>query len=99
MGKEFIPTLIQTTTYEPYWWLYLGEELNDEFHKLAKKKDIESIYNAIKNWSREFKEREQDVKERICFFLNDVGRAHGVVAVSDRLYQEVILAILYTFSE
>jgi hypothetical protein len=99
MGKEFIPTLIQTTTWDAYRWIDLYEELNDEFHRLAEKKDIENIYNAIKNWSNEFKEREQDVKERICFFISDVNRAYGVVATSDKLYQEVILAILHTFRE
>jgi hypothetical protein len=97
MGKEFIPTLIQTTTWEAYRWVNLYEELNDEFHKLAEEKDIESIYNAIKNWSRKFEKKEQEVKEKIHSFLWDINWASGVVATSDPLYQEVILAILDTF--
>jgi hypothetical protein len=99
MGKEFIPTLIQTTTWDAYRWIDLYEELNDEFHRLAEKKDIENIYNAIKNWNDVFKEYEKETKAYIGFFIEDMGRAYGVVATSDELYQEVILAILHTFRE
>jgi hypothetical protein len=99
MGKEFIPTLIQTTTWEAYRWIDLEKMLNDEFHKLAEKEDIEAIFNAVKNWSRKFEKKEQEVKEKIRSFLWDINWAGGVVATSDPLYQEVILAILDTFGE
>jgi hypothetical protein len=98
MGREFIPTLIQTVDYEALRWEFLGEELNDAFHKLAKSKDVEGISNVIKDWSEDFERRESETKGRIRDFLNDVGRAGGVVAVFDTLYQNVILAILDEFS-
>jgi hypothetical protein len=98
MGREFIPTLIQTVDYEALRWEFLGEELNDAFHELVESGDVEGIYNAIKDWSEDFQKKESETKSRIRDFLNDVGKAGGVVAVFDTLYQQVILAILDKFS-
>jgi hypothetical protein len=65
---------------------------------LARKNDIEAIYNAIKNWSEDFRENEKETKDRIGNFLADVSGASGIVAVTNELYQRVILAILNEFS-
>jgi hypothetical protein len=97
MGREFIPTLIQTVDYEALRWEFLGEELNDAFHELAESGDVQGIYNVIKDWSEDFKKRETETKDRIRDFLDDMGKAGGVVAVADKLYQDVILAILDEF--
>ncbi len=98
VGREFIPTLIQTVDYEALRWEFLGEELNEAFHELAEKRDVEGIYNTIKGWSVDFERRELETKKRIRDFIDDVGNAGGVVAVYDKLYQDVILAILDKFS-
>jgi hypothetical protein len=98
VGIEFIPTLIRTIDYEALMWLYLGELLDGDFHELAKKQDVKGIYEAIKYWSIDFEKRERETKDRIRDFLDDLGKAGGVVAVFDPLYQKVILAILETFS-
>lgn len=99
--REFVPTLIQTIDYEPVRWSDLEFILNDEFRELADKSDVDGIYERIKDWSADFGSvyKEEFVKERIRDFIHSYRGASGVIAVREKLYQLVILAILDTFSD
>jgi len=92
MGRKFVPTLIHTTTWTPYHWETVGLDLSDKIHNLVHERDVDGIYELIKN---DLKDYDEDlVKARIRDFIDDVTGASGVVAISDKVYQEVILAIL-----
>ena len=92
MGRDFIPTLIETITWSPYYWDSLETELSKDIRDLISKKDVDGIYEKIKgdleNYSKD------EVKRRIKDFIDDVTSAGGVVAIRDKVYQEVVLAIL-----
>ena len=92
MGRKFIPTLIHTTSWTPYHWETIGLDLSDKIRQLVREKDVDGIYELIKD---DLKDYDEDlVKAKIRDFTVDVTDALGVVAISDKVYQEVILAIL-----
>lgn len=92
MGHEFIPTLIQTVTYEAYNWNELRFAVPDKVLEMAEEEDVEGIYNLIKD---EFEEYEKEkVKEAIKDFTQDIQGAGGVVAIRNKVYQEVIIEII-----
>ena len=92
MGRDFIPVLMETITWSPYYWDSLESELSGEFRELISKKDVDGIYEKIKEDLKDYSEEE--AKQRIRDFIDDVTWAKGTVAIRDELYQEVILAIL-----
>jgi hypothetical protein len=95
--KEFIPTLINTITWTPFYWDTLIEELNDEFVKHLNRREIETIYEKIKDRNSKFKRNRLKTLERIEWFLEDIRSANGAVAIRDDLYRLVIISILDVF--
>ena len=92
MGREFVPTLIHTTTWTPYYWDTIEIELSDEICRLIHEGNIDEIYKLIKEDLKDYDEK--TVKARISDFIDDVTGATGIIATSDKTYQAVILAIL-----
>ncbi|MEM2188721.1 MAG: hypothetical protein QXI60_07690 [Thermofilaceae archaeon] len=96
MGKMFVPTLINTAVWEPYTWDEIRMELKEEFFRLAKRGDVEKIYEKIKNYLEDVSP--EDAKKCIRDFIEDAEYASGVVSATSKAYQDVILAILDVFS-
>jgi hypothetical protein len=97
MGWEFIPALVNTVDYDVVRWEFMLDMLDDTFHELLDREDVDVIYDCIKDWSEKFAGKEKEVKERIRDFIGDTTISEGAVAVTDDLYGEVILAIMYRF--
>lgn len=92
LGLEFIPTLIQTVTWDCYNWDSLRSTVPDRVIQMVEDGDSKAIYHLIKD---EFKEHQPQLVEiAIKDFMSDIQGASGVVAIRSKLYQEVVLAII-----
>ncbi|MEM2703222.1 MAG: hypothetical protein QXR45_08685 [Candidatus Bathyarchaeia archaeon] len=67
-------------------------ELNEKFFRLAKRGDVEKIYEDIKDYLEDVSPEE--AKKCIRDFIEDAEYASGVVSATNKAYQDVILAIL-----
>ncbi|MCR6692950.1 MAG: hypothetical protein MRT15_11200 [archaeon YNP-LCB-003-016] len=92
MTYEFIPTLIQTTTWEAYTWEALRDSLSGKVWELIKAENIDEIFNLIRD--EVGGHGEEEVKKRIREFISDALNAEGVVTAYDEVYQDIVLAIL-----
>jgi hypothetical protein len=92
MTFEFIPALIQTTTWEAYTWEVLRDSLSDEVWELIKTGNVDEVFNLIRDELEGH--GEEEVKKRIREFISDVLSAEGVVTAYDEVYQDIVLAIL-----
>ena len=90
MGTEFIPTLIQTITWTPFYWETLRIEMSKQVKEFAKNRDYEGLFKLVNHEFYTFNELERDLED----FCADITTAKGAVAVKSETYQEVILRLL-----
>jgi len=102
LGNEFIPVLIQTTVWEPWYWDGLRTEMSDAVMRIVINKEwsenekVERLYTLLvmRCHSDISGHPVEKVKEEIKDFLADIKGAGGVVATRDVVYQDVIIAFL-----
>lgn len=89
MGNEFIPTLIQTTVWEAWTWEGIRTELTESLKEIIEKEDSDKLFTLIKDDIR------PQARSKIKDVIADIKTARdSVIAMRDRDYQDIILAIL-----